>query len=195
MCDDNVEQFHVGLVGEQELLENYVLYDSSDCGEISEENSNDSFDDDSNGEENETAQNDESDGMKNFLRHWAVDKNISLTALSSLGNGLKSFHPACFNNLPVDGRTLMKTPLGLNVEIVSPGHYIHIGLVKQLTIIGNTLKNPSTTNLGLLFNIDGLPLFRSSQSELYPILFTIRNLKELKNRGFPVSLYYGGKNQ
>lgn len=70
--------------------------------------------------------------------------------------------------------------------------YYYFGLKKQLV---ETLKlYPSSSlecinELQLCLNIDGLPLFRSSRTNLWPILCVIRNLKP--TNVFPVTLTSG----
>lgn len=179
LCDDNEEQFYAGLVEEQELSKHCALYDSSDYCKSSEEVQILILT--MTVTEKETKRNSPELRIFSDVGHWI--RIFHCQRCPHYVKDKNSWHP-CFNNLPVDGRTPMKNPGTLNEDIVSPGFYIHIGLVKQLTVIGNTQKNTSTTNLGLLFNIDGLPLFCSSQSELYPVMFTIPNLRELKTGVF-----------
>lgn len=56
------------------------------------------------------------------------------------------------------------------------------------------LKSVATLNvdvINVLVNIDGLPPFKSSPGEFYPILLSILNVPDLKNVVVPVGLYYG----
>jgi len=133
------------------------------------------------------------DEMKLFLKQWAITNNVPISTLSSLCRGLQNNKSNCFADLPIDGRTILKTPVRLNIQEMAPGHYIHIGLTVQLKSILSKLDHVPSNKLGLIFNIDGLPLFRSSSSELYPIMFSITNVSELKSKVFPVGLYYGEK--
>lgn len=43
----------------------------------------------------------------------------------------------------------------------------------------------------LLINIDGLPLFKSSSDQVYPKLCTIISVSKLRNKVFPIGIYYG----
>lgn len=73
--------------------------------------------------------------LKDFLRSWSKENNITLSALSSLSVGLKTHHPECFSNLPSDGRTILKTPVKVIIDEMPPGQYLHIGLKRQLGLI------------------------------------------------------------
>ncbi|GBN66813.1 hypothetical protein AVEN_142780-1 [Araneus ventricosus] len=71
-------------------------------------------------------------------------------------------------DLPKDDRTLLDTPGIIEAKDLKNGQYVHIGicygLEKQLT----HLEDLSTIKLS--FNIDGLPLFKSSSQNAWPIL-------------------------
>ncbi|CAH0387832.1 unnamed protein product [Bemisia tabaci] len=141
-------------------------------------------------EEDEDAERQVSE-ITNFLREWSVENSITLLALSRLAAGLKQLHPTCFGNLPVDGRTIMRTPVQkLNIVKVPPGECIHLGVRKQLNFIGSILEE-EVEDLGLLFNIDGVKLYKHTSFSLYPILMMVQSCKSLKNKVFPVTLYYG----
>ena len=73
------------------------------------------------------------------------------------------------DNLPKDARTLLKTPRSIITEMKCGGQYIYLviehGIVQKLQEVecfDNTLE--------LIINIDGLPLYRSSSTQLWPIL-------------------------
>lgn len=130
-----------------------------------------------------------------FLRSWALKHNITHKAISDLLTGLQQNHE-CFagheskHKFPINARTLLKTEVKLIKKTVEPGYYIHIGLKKQLLKVApKYLKNVSTFKL--LMNIDGLPLFKSSLDQMYPILCTIVSIPELRYKVIPVGIYYG----
>ncbi|KAL4123105.1 hypothetical protein QTP88_015335 [Uroleucon formosanum] len=70
-----------------------------------------------------------------------------------------------------DVRTLMKTPKNQEIVAVSGGSYVHLS-IKSI-------------------NIDGLPLTKSSKSQLWPILISVINFKELPNNVIPVGIFHG----
>ena len=77
------------------------------------------------------------------------------------------------------------------VALNSGGFYYHVvaaaGIVKLMH-----KTNYSGTQLGLQFNIDGLPIFMSSKLQLWPILSIIIG-ENLKSKPFIVGLYIGYK--
>ncbi|XP_045461545.1 uncharacterized protein LOC123671624 [Harmonia axyridis] len=84
------------------------------------------------------------------------------------------------NILPHDPRTLLKTYHTIvMVKIGENGHYWHHGLQfslqKMLTSIQNLPKK-----ISLNISMDGLPIYKSSRSEFWPILFNIHELPEIK---------------
>nr|XP_018897586.1 PREDICTED: uncharacterized protein LOC109030860 [Bemisia tabaci] len=129
--------------------------------------------------------------MKKFLREWSSKNSISLLALSELAKGLKETHPTCFSKLPTDGRTIMGTFVHkLDVKQVPPGEYVHLWIKKQLEFAGSLISE-NVDSFGLLFNIDGVKIYKHTKSSLYVILMTIPTCRSLKNKVFPVGLYYG----
>ncbi|EFN72002.1 hypothetical protein EAG_06099, partial [Camponotus floridanus] len=128
------------------------------------------------------------------LRGWALKHNITHEAVSELLKGLKKNHKCFANeletNFPIDARTLLKTNVKLIKKVVQPGYYIHIGLQKQLLKIAPKYLK-TAHSFKLLINIDGLPLFKSSSDQVYPILCTVVSVSKLRNKVFPIGIYYG----
>lgn len=171
-------------------LDQYVWESSDECmaSEDSDEDSLNNFDPSNSvlANEVENCSTVEKSGL--FLKKWAVETNVNLTAIDKLLKGLKSH--TCFSSLPSSGRTLLKTPTTLIKTVVEPGEYIHIGIQKQLFKLVSSLSKPVRC-LKLLANIDGLPLFKSSPGDLYPILISVVNIPELKGTVVPVGIYFG----
>ena len=72
-------------------------------------------------------------------------------------------------DVPKDSRTLLKTPR--NVEIISRDEwsYHYVGMQKSI----NLLAANSFPVIQLIINVDELPLFKSTNSQLWPILGSI----------------------
>lgn len=107
------------------------------------------------------------DFLKTSLKYWATSYSVSLVALSALLSILRVFHPT----LPKDARTLLGTQTSVPTTKIEGGEYYHFGIVQgvlsRLKCL-SLLAVPST--LVLQFNIDGLPLFKSSKLQFWPIL-------------------------
>ena len=97
----------------------------------------------------------------------------------------------CFSGLPSDARTLVQTPSRVHVVPVEPGYYSHIGLIRNLQKILKKIKE-TVTHIELLINIDGMLLFRSSATEVWPILGIVGNVPSLRKHDFPIGVF-GGK--
>ncbi|ROK35808.1 hypothetical protein DPX16_17551 [Anabarilius grahami] len=112
----------------------------------------------------------DNDDDSHGLAEWAAEFNIPQTALSAL---LKILRKKGLD-IPVDGRTLMSTDRSCNVANMAGGSYYHFGienaLIAELTSLGHLAH--VTDTLTLRINIDGLPLFRSSNMTTYEIART-----------------------
>jgi hypothetical protein len=102
------------------------------------------------------------------LRNWAVRFNITLVALSALLLILR----VCHSSLPKDARTLLKTRRNVTTEQKAGGQFFHFGLLESLQLLLHKLgdKMPDGYTFFMQLNIDGLPLFKSSSIQFWPIL-------------------------
>lgn len=131
-------------------------------------------------------------GSENDLRvdlaSWALKHNVTLAACTDLLHILKQRHP----NLPADSRTLLHTQRVVSTTYVEPGHYYHFGFVNCLKKLLNSsngeIKN--SDSIEICINVDGLPLSKSSGSQLYPILC---NLFLNKNAVNVIGIYHGNE--
>lgn len=83
---------------------------------------------------------------------------------------------------------LMRGKVNIITRTVAPGIYYHLGLQVHLQKLSkHTLQNNSTILLDI--GIDGLPLYKSSNTSLWPILGNIVNLKNLDV--FLIGVYVG----
>lgn len=125
--------------------------------------------------------------FKSQIRHWLGKHNISHLAIKELLQYMIEFG---IEDLPKDSRTFMGTSRNIKIEKMSDGgEYWHNGLESGIekVLIENDVKNCQQINLK--FNIDGLPLFRGSKFQFWPILCLIDNIKNIKP--FTVGIYYG----
>lgn len=112
------------------------------------------------------------------LSQWALNFNIPKEAVKDLLNILHTHHP----DLPLDARTLLKTPHASDyqVKVIGEGSYYHFGISNSLkTFFENGDLKPSEVDgkqvLQLQINVDGLPLYKSTNYQLWPILGMVVN--------------------
>jgi len=112
------------------------------------------------------------------LVKWAHNYNICKSAVTGLLKDVLKVEDA-MKFLPADARTLLKTPRKADTIPMAHGLYVHFGIQEGLDHImqssGTVTYIPPEIHLS--FNIDGLPLTKSSKSQLWPILGSIRNFE------------------
>lgn len=126
----------------------------------------------------------ETPSLKAELREWCKCFNITNIALTNLLHILRSHSD--FGNLPLDSRTLLKTPRSVNVRNdVAGGSYAYFGVASGIgKVFSNTsfvpkyheliAKTMNTENMiTISANIDGLPIRKSSHISLWPILAVV----------------------
>lgn len=116
------------------------------------------------------------------LAQWFSANNISRYAANELLSLLSKKIPC----LPNDLRTLKSTPQQVIKGVMPPGEYIHYGIKDALT---DFLINYSyiSNNISLNINVDGLPLFKSSLKQTWPILINVNGTKPV----MVVGIYVG----
>lgn len=110
----------------------------------------------------------QSDPLRDQLKSWVVQNQISMRCVDGLLNILRTNG---HTELPKSYRTLLSTPRNIQLTTIGESKYWYRGLVNCLKSIFFKLDR----NLGieLKFNIDGLPIFNSSQIQFWPILASI----------------------
>lgn len=126
--------------------------------------------------------------FKNKLRKWALKFHITLIALSAL---LLILQPLVSFPLPIDARTLLGTLRKVNISNMGCGEYYHFGVKRCVKSIidGYKRMGKNVDEIKLVFNIDGLPIFKSSKESLWLILCSEINSQEV----YPIGAYYGNK--
>lgn len=72
---------------------------------------------------------------------------------------------------------------------LNPGHYYHFGLENAVhNLLNKFASSPSLNKVQIFVNIDGLPLSKTSSSQVYP---TVCNLVQNKNTVEMVGIYHG----
>lgn len=90
--------------------------------------------------------------------------------------------------LPLESRNLLRTPRKVNVKDVKPGQYYHFGLKNCIEQLVSQYSVQLSQIVKVNINIDGLPLFKSSSSQVYPILCNLVENYDLVN---VIGIYYG----
>ncbi|CAL8082347.1 unnamed protein product [Calicophoron daubneyi] len=93
--------------------------------------------------------------------------------------------------LPVDPRTLMKTPRTTDLRLIAPGEYGHYGLEQALERIQPNPILQAAEYVSLQFNVDGMNPFRDTNLCIWPILGRI--IDPVLISPFLVGLYSGTK--
>lgn len=125
--------------------------------------------------------------LAHWLSRWAIKYNIRQNALTPL---LQDLYIRGHSELPRDARTLLRTPRKYGIQCWSLGSYFHYGLEKSL--IDQLVSNKLTFDSNIILidlNIDGLPLSKSSKSQLWPILGKIHHKQ--CDQPFVVGAYHG----
>lgn len=124
---------------------------------------------------------------KRKLAEWAANRQVSHSALSELLTILLELGL----DVPKDPRTLLGTMKDCEVKEMGQGSYYHFGLASAiLSELKLTNEHELTTDtLTIRVNVDGLPLSRSSNMQLWPILGQIVELPQAKV--FIISVYAG----
>ena len=127
--------------------------------------------------------------IDNSLKEWEIamwvhEYQVSQASLKYL---LHLLREKKIVNFPLDARTILNYPRTVNVISKCGGNYMHLGLekgiVRLIEIFPTKFKNYLIT---FDLNIDGLPLFKSSNGCLWPTLCRVMNFQP-----FVVSLFYG----
>ena len=133
-----------------------------------------------------SSDNDTSDVTRQKLASWLVKSNIARSLANEL---LQIMTKAGVKNLPADQRTLLKTPRSIS-QIVekSGGRYKYFGIANCLRTLleRNTTFAENNHTLDIDINIDGIPLFKSTSGQFWPILGRVSHFPP-----FIVALFYG----
>lgn len=136
--------------------------------ELNESNIEHNYSSSTNNDQNDSSALNESGSLKFKLRDWANTYRIQKRAIDDLLAILKSNG---IDSLPKNHRTLLQTPVNIEIQELAGGEFWYNGLEKCLVNIFFGLDHDITINLN--FNVDGLPLYNSSKIAFWPILCSI----------------------
>lgn len=96
-------------------------------------------------------------------------------------------------DIPVDYRTLLRTPIKPVPKNITPGNYVHLGVRQALTQLMSQAGTVLSQNLLLQLFVDGLLISKSTKDEAWIIMLNVR--KASKHRLIPkvVGVHYDKK--
>ena len=184
----NKELFNTSSVGpgsaEDESIAEQDIFDDdlcSPCISDSDNDSDDNFD---------TDIVDKDVYLSHGLAAWASDFIIPHVALAMLLAVLRALHP----HLPKDPRTLLGTAKQYQVQSISGGSYYHFGIaasIKKAISVVEISGHKDSQSIAMQLNIDGLPLFKSSQTQFWPFLGKL--VDPFPTNPFIIGIYCGMK--
>lgn len=124
--------------------------------------------------------------INHSLADWAVKYQITHESLGSLLAILHVQHP----DLPKDPRTLLQAVRQYETQDILGGQYYHFGTKEAITqCLKSCSVNSDIQTLAIQINIDGIPLFKSSNMQFWPILG--RCVDPFINEPFIIGLFCG----
>lgn len=119
------------------------------------------------------------------LRNWVLQSNTPHVHVNSLLGILRHNFP----HLPKDARTLLVTPRESNQEIIAGGEYHHFGIANGLETKFENFPELVADMVKMKINVDGVPIFKSSNAQFWPILGLIEN--DMTAEPFVIGLWVG----
>lgn len=118
------------------------------------------------------------------LRIWACKNKLSRSAVGEMLTLLRR----AGHQLPKDPRTFLSTPRTVTVQEKCGGYYTYFGLEFYIEkiIANNPAYLQDHNSIELHVNIDGVPLFKSTSDQFWPILVTFSTF-----RPFLVAIFLG----
>lgn len=119
------------------------------------------------------------------LASWAIENRCQRSAVNDL---LSILREQGHTSLPKDARTLLETPRVFSPLTKCGGQYLYFGVSSGISHILSKYPcfGEKHTCVNLKINVDGLPLFKSSSSQFWPILGSFNGLDV-----FVIALFYG----
>lgn len=104
------------------------------------------------------------------IKIWALSHRITHSAVNNLLKILKNHQM----QVPCDSRILMGTPSSVSIIAMANWQFWYRGLRNSLLpCFSNFNSALNIKTMSLVFNIDGLPPFKSSPLQFWPILYKI----------------------
>lgn len=101
---------------------------------------------------------------------------------------MRHIKPETQQDLPIQGRTLRPGRLPYTLVEINPGELLYFGIINILSCSVTKFFDPTNPVIKLTLNIDGVPLFKSSSYNFWPILGSVEN-----HEVFIIAVYGGPK--
>jgi len=170
----------------------YDFYETDDDDDtVDFVNNSESCCDQSSPSDNDSEPN-ETSSIGDDLASWALKHRITRSALSDLLKTLSKHRIS----LPKDARTLFNTSsvqsvVPMNDMFHNPGEFAYFGIEKQIqNHLVHIVNERHLNTLELFFNVDGVPLFRSSSKQFWPILCAA-SIDGVINKPFVIAVFCG----
>jgi len=120
----------------------------------------------------------------NDIHLWAIENRVNHSIFSSFLKILRYGH-----NLPIDARTLLRTLKQVDIIEMISGKYYHAGLNLKKSIREHYCRITCPSQINININVNGIPLTKSSGSQLWPILGSIG--ADFYTKPFIIGVYHG----
>ena len=125
--------------------------------------------------------------LRSDLAYWQATRNVPLNAVTELLHILRRHG---VEDIPLDARTLMQTPMNVQLRNHRGGLYYHFGLAETLRNALEGVYVPNGDIVRLIVNIDGLPVGKSTPAQVWPILVSAVN-GTYRSAPFAVGMFCG----
>lgn len=125
--------------------------------------------------------------LREQLKEWVLKYHPTTESTRALLKILNDKH----SEIPLSVVALVGKYQPVVIRTVAPGTYFHIGIKYNLSKIAEQIKSEGINEIVLDIGIDGLPLYKSSETGLWPILGRIVNMPMVKV--FLIGSYVGEK--
>lgn len=191
--ENDVENQLQAVGGQQTTPERYTSSVQSDSGEDQQQqhiNEPADYDSDSSMSvvltSDEDNENEPEECLPSQIAEWATKFKCTRSCINHI---LEIFRKQG-HRVPKDARTLLQTPQSIDIIRKCGGNYYYVGLLLGLTKTVSLHPNhfEDENSIKLSFNIDGVPLFKSSSVQFWPILCSVNSFEP-----FIVALFCGTK--
>ena len=162
-----------------------LSFESGDIGYDSDKDCN--LGEDSSGDEECIEAEDATMNLRSQLAQWKLRYGVTDAAMNGLLAILKPFHP----RLPKDSRTIVPPPKNVLMKAISGGTYHHFGFLSALRSALRDCDVSHSPTLEVQLGIDGLPVYKSNNMHLWPILGRVENVQPQFRRVFVIGIFYG----